>query len=709
MTSGTGIYICSGCEIGNCLNTKALVEKIAKEFSPAVCEEHTHLCSQDGIRKIENDIKAENLENIVIAACSGRVQKEKFSFSPDIRLSRVNIREQVTWSHIPQHEDTIAMAEDHIRMAIAGLLHSKKPEPYLPGDISFDIMVVGGGVTGITAALEASKAGYSVLLIEKEKRPGGHAAKLYKQYPVEGDPGTLLEPEIFGLIEQVETSDVKIMTSALVESVSGEPGNFKVLVQDASQKKEMNIGSIVLAAGFRPYDANNLVEYGYGTIRNVITQEELEEKVRKNKIRQEYPRNNLRVLFIQCAGSRDAKHLPYCSNYCCATSLKQTRYLRDLYPESQIFILYKDIRSPGFLEAFYREAQTDDSVFFTKGEFTQITSRGDTSIISVDNTSLGEPFNLEVDMVVLATGMTPVESNILNLTYRQGKGLPVLKYDFSDSHFICFPYETRRTGIYAAGTCRSPMDIAECKKDASGAALKAIQCVESIKRGEAVHPRAGDTSYPKLYLERCTDCKRCTEECPFGAYDETATGTPLPNPARCRRCAICMGSCPERIINFDDFSIDSVGAMIKSVHIPDEFEEKPRILVFVCENDAYPALDMAGINRLHFSPHVRIIPVRCIGSVNKSWITDALSHGFDGILLLGCKPGEDYQCHFITGSELTRTRGENFSEALETMMLEPERVKVETVEINEYEKIVQIINEYAEEIGLIGPNPFKGL
>ncbi|MBA7614611.1 hypothetical protein ES703_21879 [subsurface metagenome] len=288
-------------------------------------------------------------------------------------------------------------------------------------------------------------------------------------------------------------------------------------------------------------------------------------------------------------------------------------------------------------------------------------------------------------------------------------GLAELKYRFADSHFICFPYETRRTGIYAAGAVRTPLNIAACMEDAGGATLKAIQCVESVKKGKAVHPRSWDVSYPDLYLQRCTDCKRCTEEYPFGSYDENEKGTPLPYPNRCRRCGICMGSCPERIINFDDYSIHSVSAMIKAVSMPDEFEEKPRILAFVCENDAYPAFDMAGIKRLTYSPYIRIIPVRCIGSVNKVWILDALSHGYDGILQIGCKPGDDYQCHFITGSELTQTRSENIQETLQTMMLEKERIRTEFLEIDEYHRIPDIINDYLEEIELIGPNPFKGM
>ena len=132
-------------------------------------------------------------------------------------------------------------------------------------------------------------------------------------------------------------------------------------------------------------------------------------------------------------------------------------------------------------------------------------------------------------------------------------------------------------------------------------------------------------TYPELFMQRCTQCKRCTEECPFGAYNEDEKGNPVPNPTRCRRCAICMGSCPERIISFKDYSVPMIGAMIKAIEVPEEDEEKPRILILACENDAYPALDMIGTRRGRYNPYGRVIPLRCLGSLNLVWIADALS------------------------------------------------------------------------------------
>jgi len=148
--------------------------------------------------------------------------------------------------------------------------------------------------------------------------------------------------------------------------------------------------------------------------------------------------------------------------------------------------------------------------------------------------------------------------------------------------------------------------------------------------------------------------------------------------------------------------------MIKAVEVPDEEDEKPRMLGLLCENDAYPALDTAGVLRQKYSAHIRFIPVRCMGAINIVWIADALSRGFDGVLLVGCKSGDDYQCHFVRGSELMRTRGENIQEKLTQLALETERVRLEELAITDFHKLPQIIDEFAEQIDDAGPNPFKG-
>jgi len=163
-----------------------------------------------------------------------------------------------------------------------------------------------------------------------------------------------------------------------------------------------------------------------------------------------------------------------------------------------------------------------------------------------------------------------------------------------------------------------------------------------------------------------------------------------------------------RVISFENYSPDSVGSQIKAVDIPDEFSEKPRVLVLACENDAYPALDMAAMQRRVYSAFVRVVPVRCLGSVNTIWITDALNGGWDGVMLLGCRKGDDYQCHFVKGSEMAIYRMSKVDDTLKQLGLEPERVTTFEVAIADIERVPQLIDDYAAKIREIGLSPMKG-
>jgi quinone-modifying oxidoreductase subunit QmoB len=742
MQRKVGVYICGGCGIGESLNVEGLSKVAKSEYKVPVCKNHPYLCGEEGAGIILQDLEKEGVNTVVVAACSRRAKTDVFSYDPSsVVLERVNIREHVVWCQPPGDENTQMMAEDYLRMGIAKAQKMEPPEPYKE-EINKKILVVGGGVTGLTAAREAAGAGYEVILVEKAENLGGFMAKLYKQYPKRPP---YLDLEDTGMISELvkevqENPRITINTGAQITQTSGAPGMFDITIKKNGSSQTARVGAIVEAAGFMPYDPRKLGHLGYGNYPNVITNVQMEELAKSGKILQPSDGKEAKsVAFIQCAGSRDKDHLPYCSSICCLTSLKQAKYVRERDPGAKAYIFYKDIRTPGQYENFYKQVQQDEGIFFTKGEISKITEDTDKSlIIEVTNTLLGEKIEVKADLVVLATGLVPVsaigeeikiklsddkgekkeeaelpadriiKSDILNLTYRQGPELPALRNGFPDSHYVCFPYESRRTGIYPAGCLRQPMDGAMAIDDAAGAALKAIQCVEMASRGEALHPRAGDKTYPDLFLQRCTQCKRCTEECPFGMYDEDEKGTPKPNPTRCRRCGICMGSCPERIISFKDFSVDIIGSMVKSIEVPEEDEEKPRAVCFICENDAYPAVDIAGIKRLQYSPYIRFIPLRCLGDVNIVWIADALSKGIDGILLIGCKYGDEYQCHFMKGSELANYRMGKIQETLDRLVLESDRIRVHQLAINEYHEIPRIVQEFVERLEEVGPNPYKG-
>jgi quinone-modifying oxidoreductase subunit QmoB len=741
MDKKIGVYICSGCDIGDSLDMDALANVATSEYKVPICKNHPMLCGKEGSSIINNDIQKEGVNTVVIAACSPREKMEIFSYDPTvISMERVNLREHVVWCHPPNDEDTQMLAEDYMRM---GLVKAQKMEPLEPfsEEINKTILVVGGGITGMTSALEAAKAGSDVILVEKEPELGGWMAKLWKQFPKDPPYLDLQETGIDSKIIEVKSNTkINVYTGAKIEKTEGAPGMFDITLSQNGNSEKVKAGAIVEATGWQPYDASKLDHLGFGKYPNVVTNITVEEMASKGKFTKPSDGKEAKsIAFIQCAGSRDSEHLPYCSSYCCLTSLKQAKYIREQNGDAKVYILYKDIRTLAQNEIFYKKIQEDEGIFLTKGDVVGVTEDSEKNmVIDVDNTLLGENIQIKAEMVVLATGMVPaagiemkevapveteappdekkeeetpadiiIPSDILNLDYRQGPELPSLMYGFPDSHYICFPYESRRTGIYVAGCGRQPMDSSACTDDAAGAALKAIQCIELTSQGKALHPRAGDMSYPDLYMSRCTQCKRCTEECPFGVYNEDEKGNPLPNPTRCRRCGICMGSCPERIISFKDYSVDIIGSMVKAVEVPDEDEEKPRVIAFLCENDAYPSLDIVGRKRLSYNPYVRVIPLRCLGNVNLVWIADALSKGIDGIILIGCKYGDDYQCHYIKGSELANYRLEKIKETLDRLVLESERVRVLELSIDEYDKLPGIFDDFLETIEEVGPNPYK--
>lgn len=724
-------YLCTGCGLGETLDFDGM-EKIAKrEGKMSSIKRHDFLCSTAGVQTIRDDIENDGVTHVMIAACSRRAKAEAFRF-PEVAMSRANLREGVLWivAKGEAHDEVRQeMADDYIRMGCAELKKMKVPGGNPDRCANKRILVVGGGVTGLTAALEAADTGYEVLLVEKESALGGWAAKLFKRMPFR-EP--YAEPQPTGISDLIANvlahPGITVHLGSTLAETGGAPGRFEVkIAQESGVVTPETVGAIIQASGFSTYDVSRLPELG-GGLPGVVDQVGLEALARAanggpilgpdgGAVRS--------VVFVQCAGQRDdtGTHLSYCSGHCCATSVKQAMYFKDANPDVDTVVLYTDLRMPGMGEDFYRSAQRK-GVIFTKGKVNKVISEGNGCAVHFRDLILDEDATATADLVVLATGQVPNSGvnidipedkqdeakpiSILNLTYRQGKDLPQLKHGLTDSHFICFPYETRRTAIYAAGPVRRPMDIQQAVDDATGAALKAIQAVENAAKGRAAHPRSGDLSYPIVRLEGCTQCKRCTVECPFGAIDEDERRFPVFNESRCRRCGTCMGACPVRVISFENYSVDTVGSQIKSLDMPDEFSERPRILLLACENDAYPALDMAGLSRTVYSAFVRAIPVRCLGSVNTIWITDALNGGWDGVMMMGCKRGDEYQCHFVKGSELAHYRMSKIDDTLTQLGLEKERVTSFEVAITDNQRVAALINEYAAKIKEIGMSPMKG-
>jgi quinone-modifying oxidoreductase subunit QmoB len=759
MAEKLGVYICGGCDIGANLDVDALAEFAAggKHSScVTVAKSNAVLCSPEGKAMIEADIAENELDGVVCCACTPRSKWDVFKFGDKVQVERVSLREQCVWSY---QEDPVfpgqmeIIAKDYINMGITKLFNSRIPAPELP-DAFKTVLVVGGGYTGLNAALNAASLGYSVVLAEKSDTLGGKAATMYKSFPL-GAPYSEREQliDVPDLIAKVEASDkIKVLTGATLESLAGAPAQYKATISGT----EYEIGAVVMATGFVPGNPKFLAPLGYGTIKNVVTTAELEAMAANGGIKTADGKTPSSVAFIvdtsllmkgvsygacgeACEAPEDmpckeedesgdaeecetfvyedkesAKHLAYSSELTSLVALKQANYVRELAPNAVAYIVYDHMMVPGINEKYYQAAQDDPGVMLTKGTVTGVSEAGSSVVIKAKDTLLGADVELAADLVVVPTAIVPTTAAdpTMNFVYRQGPAFPDLElFDgFADSNYICFPYETRRTGVYAAGCVRQPMGMGLAAEDAAGAALKAIQCIESANRGVSVHPRSGDLSFPEFNFTRCTQCKRCTEECPFGALDDDEKGTPLPNPTRCRRCGTCMGACPERVISFSNYGISQMGQAIKEVKVPDSLDAGgPRFIVLACENDAYPALDMAAMRGKSWSPYVRFLPVRCLGSVNAIWVADAMSKGIDGVMLLGCKYGDDYQCHFVKGSELCNRRKENIAESLGRLGVEPERVEQYEVSIDMYDQVPDMIDEFVRNITTnFGPNPFKG-
>ena len=741
MAEKIGVYFDESA-VGPYLDIEALVEFVGNRWSAEcpVVKTHPVLPGEEGRAMIKADIDAGAIDGVLICGSSPRCDWEAFDFGPAITVERVNLREQVGMC-IPAGTDEElkkGMAIDYINMGVIKLQKSRLPQTEDVETVK-TVMVVGGGWTGLHAALHAAGAGYDVLLVEKGDKLGGRANGLVKTVPLAHPYTTAHETGIEDLVARVQAeARIEVVTGATVQNLKGAPGKYTAVLTNGSEKP---VGAVVLATGWVPQDPKIFAPFGYGTLPGVITTAELEAQVKAGTF------SGKKVAFIlntsklepadlyapKCVDEAEEesgdeeeegkfkfedlendRHLPYSTAVNSVVSIKQAGYVREQGGDAQAYIIYQDMMVQGIHEKYYKAACDDPGIMLTKGYVSRIEADSDGGLlVTVKNNLIGQDFELKVDTVVLPTGIVPTTAKdpVMNFVYRQGPAFPDLDlFDgFCDSNYICFPYETRRTGVYAAGCVRQPMLMDNAEEDAAGAALKAIQCIESANRGVSVHPRSGDLTFPEFNFVRCTQCKRCTEECPFGALDDDEKGTPLPNPTRCRRCGTCMGACPERVISFANYNVDQIGSAIKAVKVPDDMEKDgPRVIILACENDAYPALDMAAMRGKSWNPYVRILPVRCLGSVNAIWVADAMSKGIDGVMMLGCKYGDDYQCHFVKGSEICNRRKENIAETLERLGVEPDRVEQYQVAIDEYDKLPGMIEEFMDMILEKGPNPFKG-
>jgi quinone-modifying oxidoreductase subunit QmoB len=538
-----GVYICEGCGIGESIDIEKLCD-VPKEEGLAV-KTCPVLCGKEGVELLKNDIADEGVNTLVIAACSRRVLYDVFRFD-GCMVDRVNLREQVVWSHprskypaptAEQKDDenfvdhVQLMAEDYLKMGMARVQKIDMPEAYQLDTFSRKILVIGGGITGISAAIDAAKTGYEVTIVEKETVLGGNALNWRKQLPGAYPYDGLIDPTVGAKIQELEGySNITVKTESEVARIAGAPGEFTITFKKPGEKTEFDVpfplpddmkldekgneltaekihekfmeynvgkqdiltfdpagekfGAVILAAGWRPYEPEEgeFAHLGFGELPDVVTNHQFEEMAAAGQIIcPSDGREAKSVVFIQSPGQGDDKDFAYSGAVTSLVTLKQAKYVREDHADGKAYVFYQHMRTVGLTENFYKNIQQDPGIFLTKGEVTSVSKNGDGLIVDADNTLLGEKIQVKADLVVLATGMVPVthDNPVVNLAYRQGPGFRdnALFDDYADSNFICFPYETQRTGIYAAGGVRRSMTVEESIEDATGAALKAIQCL----------------------------------------------------------------------------------------------------------------------------------------------------------------------------------------------------------------------------------------
>ncbi|MGD8909093.1 MAG: FAD-dependent oxidoreductase, partial [Chromatiales bacterium] len=333
-------YVCTGCGLSERLDTGQLETTATRDGKMQSCKQHEMLCSAEGVQMIKDDIANEGVTHVMIAACSKRAKVEAFNFT-EVALTRANLREGVIWVRPDSDENretTQEMADDYIRMACAELKSMSKPAPSGEQSLNKNILVVGGGVTGMTAALEASAAGYPVHLVEKSGALGGAVAGYYKMIPTRSPYAEPAENPVPGMIAAIEAdSNITVHLNSTLAKTEGAPGRFSVEVATESGSSEtLSIGAMVQASGWKPFDANKLPEFAYGKTPDVVTNHELEAlAIAANGGPIKRPSDGKEVTsvcFIQNAGQCSDKegHLSYFSGVTDLVSIKQAMYFKEL-------------------------------------------------------------------------------------------------------------------------------------------------------------------------------------------------------------------------------------------------------------------------------------------------------------------------------------------------------------------------------------------
>ncbi|MBD3253715.1 MAG: 4Fe-4S dicluster domain-containing protein [Candidatus Lokiarchaeota archaeon] len=542
-----GVFICHcGINIGGYIDVPEVVDYAEGLPDVVYAERNLYTCSADTQTHIKEQIQEQNLNRVIVASCTPRTHEPLFQETiREIGLNKylfqmTNIRDQCSWVHMREPKRATEKAKDLVRMAVAKA-RLNSPLSTVPLDITHSALVIGGGISGMTAALNFAEEGYETFIIERQKSLGGFAPKIYETLEKDN-----IQKFLRQLIEKVSINDnIQVFLNSKIESIDGYIGNFETIILKGSdsEKVELKHGVTIVATGAKEYKPK---EYLYGEADDVITQQELEEKL----FTSDYLNDKKSVTMIQCVGSRNDEN-PYCSRMCCSEAIKNATNIKEKYPQIEITILYRDIRSYGFKEIYYRKAR-EMGILFVRFENDKppIVNKTEEGIeVIVDNPKLGE-LKLTPDLVVLSTGIVaPSEEN-----ERLAKMLKVpLNEDkfFLEAHVKLRPVDFATDGIFLCGTARGPATISESISQANSAVSRAttILSKEKMLIGGVVS---------NIDKDLCTGCKICVRICPFNAIVKDEEGYAYVQEALCKGCGVCGASCPEKAIKVKHFTNEQI-------------------------------------------------------------------------------------------------------------------------------------------------------
>lgn len=548
-----GVFVCHcGINIGGVVDVPAVRDYISTLENVVYCDKNPYVCSQDTQMWIQKKIKEHNLNRIVIAACTPRTHEPLFQETlRDAGLNRglfemVNIRDQCSWVHMHEREKATDKAKELVRMAVAKtkLLTplAEQSVPVIP-----KALVIGGGVSGMTAALSLAEQGFDCFLVEKSDRLGGNLNNLY--FTLSGDdPHTFCEQLKNRVVQE---SLIHVYTDATVENVSGYVGNFTTSINFGLKTELIEHGVVIVATGGRPYQPT---QYLYGKSNQVLTQLELEKMIFSDadigKIQQ--------LVMIQCVGSR-GQDLPYCSKICCMQAVKNALKILELNPRATVYVLYRDIRTYGFAEDYYRKAREKGVVFihYEKDLPPEVTEEDGKIRVEFLDPLLDEHVVIKPDLLALSVGVVPHDVEKL------AKGLKVpLDNDkfFLEAHAKLRPVEFSTSGVYLCGLAHFPKPIDESIAQAKAVASKASIC---LTRGfVAVEPIVSVVNQ-----DACIGCGICESLCPYNAIRTIKVGKRKKAEtisASCKGCGICASHCPTFAISMGGFTNEEIMAQIRA-------------------------------------------------------------------------------------------------------------------------------------------------